>query len=63
MDAGAVRVAKTPAAMIDEVRAYLADPSRDRAWRDRVAVDLCHRVDGRAAERVAEYVLDRLARL
>jgi CDP-glycerol:poly(glycerophosphate) glycerophosphotransferase len=63
VDAGAVRVAETPAAMIEEVAAYLADPSRDRAGRARVAEELCYRVDGRAAERVASFVLDRLAKL
>jgi hypothetical protein len=63
VDVGAVRVAATPASLLNEVRAYLADPSRDRAGRERAASDLCYRVDGRAAERVADFVLDRLARL
>jgi len=62
VDIGAVRVAETPAGMVEEIAAYLADPSRDRAGRARAAVDLCYRVDGRAAERVAAFVLDRLAR-
>jgi hypothetical protein len=63
VDVCAVRVARTPTALIDEVGAYLADPSRDRAGRERSAAELCYRVDGRAAERVAAFVLDRLARL
>jgi hypothetical protein len=63
VDVGAVRVAGSPSAMVDEARAYLADPARDQAGRERAASDLCHRVDGRAAERVASFVLDRLARL
>jgi hypothetical protein len=63
VDIGAVRVAPTPAVLIDEVAAYLADPARDRAGRERSASELCHKVDGRAAERVAGFVLDRLARL
>jgi hypothetical protein len=63
VDIGAVRVAPTPAAMIDEVATYLADPAKDAAGRGRAATDLCYKVDGRAAERVAGFVLDRLARL
>lgn len=63
VDAGAVRVASTPAAMLDEIRAYLADPARDREGRARAVAELCYRVDGRAAERVAAFVLDWLARL
>ena len=63
VDVGAVRVAATPSALVDEVRAYLADPARDRPGRERAASDLCYRIDGRAAERVAGFVLDRLARL
>ena len=53
----------SPAEMVAEVASYLADPSRDRAGRERAATELCHKVDGRAAERVAEFVLNRLARL
>jgi hypothetical protein len=63
VDIGAVRVAPSPAALIDEVAAYLADPARDRDGRARSATELCYKVDGKAAERVASYVLDRLARL
>lgn len=63
VDIGAVRVAPSPATMIDEVAAYLADPSKDAEGRGRAATDLCYRVDGKAAERVASFVLDRLARL
>ena len=63
MDIGAVRVAYSPDALIEEVAAYLADPNRDREGRARAAPALCYRVDGKAAERVASFVLDRLARL
>ncbi|MFN8636049.1 MAG: hypothetical protein U0893_19550 [Chloroflexota bacterium] len=63
VDIGAVRVAPSPAQMVDEVAAYLADPGRDREGRARAATDLCYKVDGKAAERVAAYVLDRLARI
>ena len=63
VDIGAVRVAETPAALIEQVAAYLADPARDREGRARAATELCYKVDGKAAERVAGFVLDRLARL
>jgi hypothetical protein len=63
VDIGAVRVAETPAALIEQVAAYLADPTRDREGRARAATELCYKVDGKAAERVAGFVLDRLARL
>jgi hypothetical protein len=63
VDIGAVRVAYSPAALIEEVAAYLADPDRDQAGRARAATDLCYRIDGQAAERVAAFVLDRLAKL
>jgi hypothetical protein len=63
VDIGAVRVAPSPAALVDEVAAYLADPARDREGRARSATELCYKVDGKAAERVATFVLDRLARL
>ncbi len=62
VDAGAVQVAETPETMVALVREYLADPTRDRAGRQRAVVEQCSGVDGRAAERVAEFVLQSLAR-
>ena len=63
VDIGAVRVAPSPSVLVDEVTAYLAVPGRDRAGRARAASELCFKVDGRAAERVAGFALERLARL
>ncbi|MCC6176780.1 MAG: hypothetical protein IT305_15835 [Chloroflexi bacterium] len=63
VDAGAVRVAATPCAMLDEIHAYLADPARDREGRRRAVEEQCARVDGHSAERVAGFVLDQLARV
>lgn len=62
VEKGAVRVATSPADMLDLLRGYLADPSLDRAGRARAARELCHQPDGRAAERVAEFVLRQLAK-
>ncbi len=63
VDIGAVRVAESPAALIDEVASYLLVPGRDAEGRARAAEELCYRVDGCAAKRVAEFVLHRLAKL
>jgi CDP-Glycerol:Poly(glycerophosphate) glycerophosphotransferase len=58
--AGAVRIAKSAAEMIDLVNAYLADPSRDAAGRRRVVAEQCEFTDGRAAERLAGTIVREL---
>jgi len=58
---GAVRVAETPDQLVEQVGRYLDDPSLDREGRRRVAVEQCQFLDGRAAERLASFVLDELA--
>jgi hypothetical protein len=62
VEAGAVRVASSPSEMIDLIRSYLDEPALDRDGRARAVEQLCFRADGRAAERVAEFVLTQLAR-
>ncbi len=57
---GAVRVATSPAELVRDVAAYLADPSLDAAGRGQVVVDQCQFTDGRSAERVVRLVLDEL---
>jgi len=57
VQAGAVRVAETSGRMVELVREYLAQPERDREGRRRAVAEQCTRVDGRASERVAEFVL------
>ena len=61
--AGAVRVAGSPELMVERARQYLVDPSLDRAGRAKAVVEQCYRADGRASERVAEFILHELARL
>ena len=56
----AVRVAATPDALIAEINRYLADPSLDRDGRRKVVLEQCQFLDGRAAERVAEAVVEDL---
>jgi CDP-Glycerol:Poly(glycerophosphate) glycerophosphotransferase len=58
--AGAVRIAKSPAEMIDLVNAYLLDPSRDAEGRRRVVAEQCEFTDGRSAERVARLIAEEL---
>jgi hypothetical protein len=58
---GAVRVAETPAALVDAIGRYLDDPSLDREGRRRVALEQCQFLDGRAADRVAGFVVEELA--
>ena len=57
----AVRVADTPQQLIEYIGRYVDDPSLDREGRRRVAVEQCQFLDGRAAERVAAFVVDELA--
>ena len=50
---GGVRLAGSAEAMIEEVNAYLSDPSRDRDGRARIVREQCYLVDGHSASRVA----------
>jgi CDP-Glycerol:Poly(glycerophosphate) glycerophosphotransferase len=52
-----VRVATSPEALVDDVAAYLADPSLDAAGRKQVVLDQCQFTDGRSAERVVDLVV------
>jgi CDP-Glycerol:Poly(glycerophosphate) glycerophosphotransferase len=59
--AGAVRIAKSGAELIDLVNGYLADPSRDAAGRKRVVAEQCEFTDGRSAERLARLIAGELS--
>jgi len=61
VNAGAVRVARSPTEMIDLVNAYLADPSLDAAGRRRVVTERCEFTDGRSADRVGRVMAAALA--
>jgi hypothetical protein len=58
---GAVRVAETPAQLVDAIGSYLDDPSLDRAGRRRMVEEQCQFLDGRAGERVAALVAAELS--
>ena len=57
----AVRVAESPEQLIALVGRYLDDPSLDRDGRRQVTLEQCQFLDGRAAERVAAFVVEELA--
>lgn len=59
---GGVARAGSPAEVAAAVRAYLADPTRDEQGRCALVARVCHRIDGRSAERVAGAVLGQLRR-
>ncbi len=52
-----VRIAQSPAEMIDLVNQYLGDPASDAAGRRRIVAEQCEFTDGRAAERVAAEIV------
>ena len=58
---GAVKLADSPAQMIDAVAEYLRDPSIDAEGRRRVVLEQCQFLDGRSSERVARCVLEAVA--
>lgn len=57
----AVRVAWQPAELVQAVARYLENPALDRDARRRVVLEQCQLLDGRAAERVADVLIDDLA--
>jgi hypothetical protein len=56
----AVKVAASPAELVDAVAAYLANPALDAPGRKQVVLDQCQFTDGRSAERVVSLVLAEL---
>jgi CDP-glycerol:poly(glycerophosphate) glycerophosphotransferase len=58
---GAVRVADRPEELVEYIGRYLDNPSLDRDDRRRVVLEQCQFLDGRSAERVANYVVQELA--
>ena len=60
---GAVRVASTPEDLVLAVARYLRDPALDADARRKVALEQCQFLDGRAAERVGDTLIEDLARV
>ncbi len=61
LNRGAVSDAPTPEDMVAQIGRYLDDPALDRAGRRQVVLDQCQFLDGRAAERVANFVSEALS--
>jgi len=57
---GAVKLAESPAELVDSVALYLADPTIDAEGRRRVVQEQCHFLDGRSADRTAASVVEML---
>ena len=57
VEAGGVRLAHSPEELVEWVGHYLADPSLDRGGRHRIVQEQVEPLDGKAAQRTAEYVL------
>lgn len=55
-----VYVANNPEDLILGINNYLLDPSIHRQGRQKMAKDLCYRLDGKAAERISQLIIDLL---
>lgn len=58
VESGGVRLAGSPAELIEAVNAYLRDPALDRNGRRRIVSEQCGWLDGRCGRRIAETVLE-----
>jgi CDP-glycerol glycerophosphotransferase (TagB/SpsB family) len=55
-----MKLATSRKELIDQVAAYIADPSRDREERKRIVDEVVWRADGKAGERVAHHIMNVL---
>ena len=55
-----VKIAKNADELIKFINMYLNDPGLDSKGRKRILKEQCYKLDGRAGERVANYILDFL---
>ncbi len=60
VETGAASIARSPEELVQAVGRYLADPAADTAGRRQLARRCCAVTDGRAGERLAQWVLDTL---
>lgn len=57
---GGIRVANTFEELVDHLNAYLRNPALDSEGRQRIIQTECYTMDGRAGERIANFILERL---
>lgn len=57
---GGVRLAKDPEELLAFTNAYLKDPDRDAAGRKRIIDEYCAGLDGKAGERLGQYLIQKL---
>jgi len=57
---GGIRLVNSKEELIEWVNKYLEDPLRDAEGRARLVREQCYRVDGKAGERIAEFLLKNL---
>ncbi len=60
---GGIRVAHDLGQLVGHVRDYLEDPTLDAEGRARIIEHQCHAIDGKAGERLAQFVLKALDEL
>ena len=60
LETGAAKVTASPGALIDAIKAYLADRTRDQEARRNLAARLCPFRDGHTGQRLARVVFDAL---
>ena len=57
---GGIRLVNSKEELIEWVNKYLEDPSRDAEGRARLVREQCYKADGKAGERIAEFLLQNL---
>jgi len=60
VESGASRLACSFDELVTLVRRYLANPELEREQRARLVETMCYKVDGKSADRIAEYILEAL---
>jgi hypothetical protein len=60
VDTKGIRLVRSVDELTEAIRNYLADPSLDAEYRNRLAEELCFQLDGHAGERAARVVLREL---
>lgn len=60
VESGGVRLVKSEEELIAQINKYLKDKTLDAAGRREIKMKQCYKVDGRAAERIVEFIVKNL---